>query len=81
MESMPREITVTLEGHNEESVRNFIATIYRTREVDPTKSDWDIFVAYHRTIEVEVPDPEMVKKTQIAELLLEGNRHEANFPF
>lgn len=61
--------------------QSFIATVYRRREVNPEINDREIYVAYRRTTEVENPDPDMLEKTQIAGLLLVGNRKEAKFPF
>ncbi len=81
MQSMPRDVVQALGTCDEGNVRSLIATVYRARTVDPERSDWDIYVAYRRSVEVEEPDPDMLEKTQIAGLLLQGTRKEAHFPF
>lgn len=81
MSTLPADKVKTLATCDETNVRSFIATVYGAREVNPERTDWDIYISYRRSIEIENPDPVMIQKTQIANLLLEGNRKDAKFPF
>jgi hypothetical protein len=75
------EVAQTLGTFDPSLINSVIATVSKAREVSPDRTDWNIHMAYRRSIETEHPDQTMVLKTQISGLLLEGTRVEAHYIF
>jgi hypothetical protein len=85
MVSLPQEKLKTFINYDETLVRSFIATVQYARSPGEDGrtplSDWEIHLRYRRAIEVTEPDPMMVEKTRLSNLLLEGTRAQAHYLF
>jgi multidrug efflux pump subunit AcrA (membrane-fusion protein) len=71
----------TFESFNPLLVRSVIATVTKSRELNPDISDWEIHLKYRRTINTTDVDPETLEKAKISDFLIKGKRHEARYIF